>query len=67
MKVPSARSAALALHLVAEAQKLLEQAELNFPTQMIPELLRNLADRVEKQTFVKQETNNDENSTSPGS
>jgi hypothetical protein len=59
VKVPSAKSAAVALHLVAEAQKLLEQAELNFPTQMIPQLLRNLADRVEKQTFVNQETNND--------
>jgi hypothetical protein len=67
VKVPSAKSAAVALHLVAEAQKLLEQAELNFPTQMIPQLLRNLADRVEKQTFVNQETNNDENAASTGS
>jgi hypothetical protein len=49
MKIPTARSAALALHLLAEAQKLLERAELQIPVQLVPQLLRELADRVEKQ------------------
>jgi len=50
MKIPTARSAALALHLLAEAQKLLERAELQIPVQLVPQLLRELADRVEKQS-----------------
>jgi hypothetical protein len=66
VKVPSAKSAAVALHLVAEAQKLLEQAELAFPTQLVPQLLRELAERIEKQTYVKHETNTDEKPTDPG-
>ena len=49
MKIPTARSAALALHLLAEAQRLLERAELQIPPQLVPQLLRELADLVEKQ------------------
>jgi len=47
MKLPSAKNAALALHLVAEAQKLLEKVELQLPAKMVPQLLRDLADKLE--------------------
>jgi len=48
VRIPSARSAALALHLVAEAQKLMEQAELKLPPNVVPQLLRELAARLEE-------------------
>jgi hypothetical protein len=47
MKLPSAKNAAVALHLVAEAQKLLEKIDLELPTKMVPQLLRDLADKLE--------------------
>jgi len=47
VKLPSAKNAALALHLVAEAQKLLEKVELQLPAKMVPQLLRDLADKLE--------------------
>ena len=50
MKIPTARTAALALHIVAEAQELLARADMEIPRQLVPQLLRQLADRVEKQT-----------------
>lgn len=53
---------AMALHLVAEAQRLLENAELRIPVKMVPDMLRDLADRIEKQTYVKPETNNETDS-----
>ena len=47
MRLPSAKNAALALHLVAEAQKLLERVDLKLPAKMVPQLLRDLADKLE--------------------
>lgn len=62
MEFPNARTLSVALHLVAEAQRLLEQAELKMPTRLMPALLREMADRIEKQTYVKPETNNETHS-----
>ena len=62
MDFPNARTLSVALHLVAEAQRLLEQAELKMPTRLMPALLREMADRIEKQTYVKPETNNETHS-----
>ena len=59
MKFPDAKVLGMALHLVDEAQRLLENAELRIPAKMVPQLLRDLADRIEKQTYVKYETNSE--------
>lgn len=48
MKIPSVKNAALALHLIAEAQKLLEKVDLEIPAATLPALLRELADKLEK-------------------
>jgi len=50
VKIPSAKNVALALHLVAEAQRLLEKAELKMPVQLLPQVLRDLADRIETES-----------------
>ena len=42
------RQIAVALQLVAEAQELLNRAELRLPRDTLPALLRELADRLEK-------------------
>jgi len=49
VKIPSAKNAAIALHLVAEAQKLLEKVETRFSLEVLPGLLRELADRIDKE------------------
>jgi len=46
VEVPSARALAVALQLVAEANRHLEEMEL--PRQLLPELLRGLADKLDQ-------------------
>jgi len=48
VKLPNVKNAALALHLIAEAQKLLEKVELEVPISSFPKLLRDLADKIER-------------------
>ncbi len=48
MDFSSARLVSIALHLAADAQRLLQRAELNTPPRLVPALLRELADRLEK-------------------
>jgi len=66
MKLPDAKVLSVAFHLVAEAQRLLEQAELQLPANVVPQLLRELADKIEKQTYVKPETNSETHSHAQG-
>ena len=47
MKI-SPRQVAVALQLVAEAQELLNRAELRLPKDTLPALLRELAEKLEK-------------------
>ena len=56
MKLPSAKNAALALHLVAEAQKLLERVDLQLPAKMVPQLLRDLADKLEAEADASRDS-----------
>ena len=49
MKFPDAKTLSIALHLLAEAQRLLDQAELKIPLQALPGLLRELADKLDKE------------------
>jgi len=44
----SPRQVAVALQLVAEAQELLNRAELRLPKDTLPALLRELAEKLEK-------------------
>lgn len=46
MEIPSARAVAIALHLAAEANRHIERLEL--PGGLLPQLLRGLADQLEK-------------------
>jgi hypothetical protein len=56
VKLPSAKNAALALHLVAEAQKLLERVDLQLPAKMVPQLLRDLADKLEAEADASRDS-----------
>lgn len=47
MKLPATKDLAIALHLVSEAQELLKRANEKFPA-VLPELLREIADKLEK-------------------
>ena len=47
VKLPDTKDLAVALHLVGEAQELLARANSKFPD-VLPGLLRELADRLEK-------------------
>ena len=47
MKLPDTKDLAVALGLVSEAQELLKRAHDKFPA-VLPELLREIADKLEK-------------------
>jgi len=47
VKIPATKDLAVALHLVSEAQELLKRANEKFPA-VLPELLREIADKLEK-------------------
>ena len=44
---PSTRAVTIAMLLVAEAQQLINQTEINLEPQVLPQLLRGLADKLE--------------------
>ena len=47
VKLPATKDLAIALHLVSEAQELLKRAHEKFP-EVLPDLLREIADKLEK-------------------
>jgi hypothetical protein len=60
IKPPSAKAVTIAMLLVAEAQQLIKQTEVNLEPQVLPQLLRGLAEKLEAKA-------SDEGSASPSS